>query len=65
MRILVIDDDRSLGRSLQIHLEGEGHETVTAATGGEGLAAAVAAGGALAALLWRRSRRRSRSAVEA
>ena len=36
-RILVVDDDRAICRSLQIQLEGKGHEVVTCTTGGEGL----------------------------
>jgi len=36
-RILVIDDDQALCRSLEIHLEGEGHEVRSATTGGDGL----------------------------
>ncbi|MDX9976252.1 MAG: sigma-54 dependent transcriptional regulator [FCB group bacterium] len=42
MKILIIDDDRALGRSLQLHLEREGHTIATAATGNEGLAAFAA-----------------------
>ncbi len=37
MRILIIDDDRALCRSLQIHLEREGHGVTCAYTGEEGL----------------------------
>lgn len=37
MRVLVIDDDRALCRSLQIHLEHEGHTVTTAHTFADGL----------------------------
>ncbi|MFY9345027.1 MAG: sigma-54 dependent transcriptional regulator [Planctomycetota bacterium] len=36
-RILVVDDDRAICRSLQIQLEERGHEVSTCTTGGEGL----------------------------
>ena len=36
-RILIIDDDRALCRSLELHLEGEGHEVETAFCAAEGL----------------------------
>lgn len=37
MRMIVIDDDKSLGRSLQIHMERAGHSVDTAHLGGDGL----------------------------
>lgn len=37
IRILVVDDDRAICRSLQIQLEEQGHEVATCPTGGEGL----------------------------
>jgi len=40
-RILVIDDDPGIGRSLQLHLTGAGHEVHTAPTAGDGLDAAA------------------------
>jgi two-component system response regulator AtoC len=43
MKILIIDDDRALGRSLQIHLEQDKHNVKVAATGREGLSAFASA----------------------
>ncbi|MBI2432540.1 MAG: sigma-54-dependent Fis family transcriptional regulator, partial [Candidatus Hydrogenedentes bacterium] len=37
MEILVVDDDQALCRSLQLHLEHEGHQVTTVHTGTEGL----------------------------
>ncbi len=42
-RVLVVDDDRSIRRSLEKFLVGEGHEVVTAADGGEALREATGA----------------------
>ncbi len=39
MRILIIDDDQALSRSLQIHLERTGHEVLTRNTAGAGIEA--------------------------
>ncbi len=39
-RVLVIDDDRALCRSIQLQLEAEGHEVASAHTAAEGLAQA-------------------------
>ena len=36
-RVLIVDDDRALCRSLQIQLEGEGHEVRTSHSGNDGL----------------------------
>ena len=40
-RVLVVDDDRSIRRSLEKYLLGEGHEVVTAGDGREAIAAAA------------------------
>lgn len=39
MKVLIVDDDRALCRSLQIHLEREGHRVSTALSGDEALSA--------------------------
>ncbi|HMD47051.1 MAG TPA: response regulator transcription factor, partial [Acidimicrobiales bacterium] len=43
-KILVIDDDPSLGRALRIGLSARGYEVVVARSGGEGIAQASLAG---------------------
>ena len=44
MKILVVEDDPPLRRSLQTTLESEGHQPICAGTGEEALALALAAG---------------------